>query len=164
DGAGHLPAPRRLCRRLHRRRRHRRCGVESKVQSPRSNVRRLRSGFNVGLWTLDLGLGGVVAEPEPAAAGGGARPGSDAAGGREGGGGGGGGEGGGGGGAGGEEWGAARGRHAAYSRALGGAAEPHLRGGEQDQWLARLEAEHDNLRAALSWALAHGQVELALRP
>jgi DNA-binding CsgD family transcriptional regulator/tetratricopeptide (TPR) repeat protein len=38
-----------------------------------------------------------------------------------------------------------------------------LRGAEDVEWLERLEREHDNLRAALSWALERGEVELALR-
>ena len=38
-----------------------------------------------------------------------------------------------------------------------------LRGPEDAEWLERLEEEHDNIRAALSWALEREEVELALR-
>jgi predicted ATPase len=58
---------------------------------------------------------------------------------------------------------AVRRRHAAYYLALVERAEPHLRGAEQQQWLDRLESEHDNLRAALGWALACGEGALAQR-
>ncbi|MFI0348944.1 BTAD domain-containing putative transcriptional regulator [Actinomadura sp. 9N407] len=39
--------------------------------------------------------------------------------------------------------------HAAYFLGLARQADPHLRGGEQLEWLARLAAEHANLHAAL---------------
>jgi predicted ATPase/DNA-binding SARP family transcriptional activator/DNA-binding CsgD family transcriptional regulator len=54
-------------------------------------------------------------------------------------------------------------RHASYFLTLAEEAEPRLRGPEDLEWLERLETEHDNLRAALSWALERGEAELGLR-
>lgn len=48
------------------------------------------------------------------------------------------------------------GRHLAYFLALAEEAEPQLTGANQLVWLDRLEAEHDNLRAALAWSSALG--------
>jgi predicted ATPase/class 3 adenylate cyclase len=53
--------------------------------------------------------------------------------------------------------------HAEYFLNLAEEADPELRGPDQLQWLERLEAEHDNMRAALTWALELKEVELALR-
>jgi predicted ATPase/class 3 adenylate cyclase len=53
--------------------------------------------------------------------------------------------------------------HAEFFLALAEDAEPRLRGLEDKVWLERLETEHDNLRAALSWTLERGETELALR-
>jgi predicted ATPase/class 3 adenylate cyclase len=53
--------------------------------------------------------------------------------------------------------------HAEYFLALAERAEPRLWGPEDATWLDRLEQEHDNMRAALSWALEHEEAELALK-
>ena len=45
----------------------------------------------------------------------------------------------------------ARRTHVAYFRQLADDAEPGLRGPDQQQWRDRLEADLDNLRAALAW-------------
>jgi predicted ATPase/class 3 adenylate cyclase len=54
-------------------------------------------------------------------------------------------------------------RHAEHVRDLAEEAEPQFRGQGQARWLERLEREHDNVRAALDWAEAAGQAEIALR-
>ena len=58
---------------------------------------------------------------------------------------------------------AVRRSHAEYFLALAEGAEPMLWGAEDAAWLERLEQEHDNMRAALSWAIGHEEGELALR-
>lgn len=65
------------------------------------------------------------------------------------------------------EWGeqaGVQGRRLGYFLALAEEAAPYFSGGEnQKAWLDRLEAEHDNLRAALSWALDEGAGDTGLR-
>jgi tetratricopeptide (TPR) repeat protein len=54
-------------------------------------------------------------------------------------------------------------RHAEYFLQLAERAEPELVGPEQAAWIARLETEHDNLRAALTWLRETGARESSLR-
>jgi non-specific serine/threonine protein kinase len=53
-------------------------------------------------------------------------------------------------------------RHALFFATLGMLAEPGLHSAEEVAWHGRLTAEHDNLRAALSWAAEH-DAELLVR-
>jgi tetratricopeptide (TPR) repeat protein len=53
--------------------------------------------------------------------------------------------------------------HAGFFFAIAEQAEPELKGTRQQEWMARLEAEHDNLRAALRWSLGGGDAEFGLR-
>ena len=53
--------------------------------------------------------------------------------------------------------------HLRYFTELAETADPHLRRAEQLDWLARLEAEHDNLGAAMRGALAAGEAQAAMR-
>jgi predicted ATPase/DNA-binding CsgD family transcriptional regulator len=57
---------------------------------------------------------------------------------------------------------ATRQRHAQFFLVLAERAEPELTGPDQSRWLETLEREHDNLRAALTFALEH-DTELGLR-
>jgi predicted ATPase len=54
-------------------------------------------------------------------------------------------------------------RHALFFLELVERAEPFLTGPEQVVWLERLESEHNNLRAALGWAVAGAEKEIGLR-
>lgn len=54
-------------------------------------------------------------------------------------------------------------RHAGQFVQLAARAEEELSGPRQSEWLARVESELDNIRAALDWCLSSGQVEDALR-
>ena len=58
---------------------------------------------------------------------------------------------------------ATRQRHAAFYLLLADEAEPNLLGPQQRQWLERLDAELDNIRAALGWARSAGEAEMGLR-
>ena len=58
---------------------------------------------------------------------------------------------------------AARHAHLEVMLATAEEAVPYLRGPEQRTWFERLEREHDNLRAALDYALDRGHVDAATR-
>ena len=60
------------------------------------------------------------------------------------------------------DWEQAHDRHAAHFLALAEPAAAELAGPGQLAWLDRLEAEHDNLRAAMSWLAGHGPLEQAV--
>jgi predicted ATPase len=57
----------------------------------------------------------------------------------------------------------ARQAHLGYFTELTESAEPHLRRAGQLAWLARLEADHDNISAAMRGAIAAGQAQAAMR-
>ena len=57
----------------------------------------------------------------------------------------------------------ARHAHLAYFTGLAEAADPYLRRAEQLEWLATLEAEHDNISSAMRGALAAGEAHGAMR-
>jgi predicted ATPase len=52
--------------------------------------------------------------------------------------------------------------HAAFYVDLGEDAETGLRGGSQARWVAVVQEEHPNLRAALAWLIAQGDADPAL--
>ena len=58
---------------------------------------------------------------------------------------------------------AARNRHLGFYVTFAEKAMPELRHHRQVEWLSRLDAETDNLRAALTWALEQEDAEAALR-
>ena len=55
------------------------------------------------------------------------------------------------------------GRHAEFFLRLAEQADTESKGARRAAWLGRLEAEHDNLRTVLDWALTHGEDDLGLR-
>jgi predicted ATPase/DNA-binding SARP family transcriptional activator len=54
-------------------------------------------------------------------------------------------------------------RHAGFYLVLAEGAELGLLGPQQREWLERLDAELDNIRAALAWAVDTGEAEVGLR-
>ena len=59
---------------------------------------------------------------------------------------------------------AARRAHAGWYLDFAERAEPHvLAGPDEVAWIDRVEREHDNVRAALAWAVAEGETGVALR-
>lgn len=58
---------------------------------------------------------------------------------------------------------ALRRRHALHFVEMAEAAEQHLRGAAQPEWVRRLDAEHDNMRAALAWCVELREAESGCR-
>jgi predicted ATPase/DNA-binding SARP family transcriptional activator len=56
-----------------------------------------------------------------------------------------------------------RGRHALHFAALAEQAEPGLLGPQQLEWLERLDADRENIRAALSWTATSGETDTGVR-
>jgi predicted ATPase len=54
-------------------------------------------------------------------------------------------------------------RHATHCAAFAGSAGMGLTGPDQADWGGRLDREYQNLRAALGWATAHGEIDTAAR-
>jgi predicted ATPase/DNA-binding XRE family transcriptional regulator len=52
--------------------------------------------------------------------------------------------------------------HLAYFSEVARQARSHLRSADQVEWLDRLDTEHDNIRAALSWAHASDSIAMGL--
>ena len=53
-------------------------------------------------------------------------------------------------------------QHLHYFMELAKQADDEIHGSRQVEWLDRLEAEHDNYRAALDWCITHGNTEATL--
>jgi hypothetical protein len=62
------------------------------------------------------------------------------------------------------EWEAANTAHAAYYLRLSEEVEPHLRGAEHGRWVAQLEREQENLRAALGFLLEQAHTQAGTKP
>jgi predicted ATPase len=60
------------------------------------------------------------------------------------------------------DWTAAHDRHASYFVDMAEPSDAELTGPGQLPWLDRLETDHDNLLAAMSWLVAHGPLERAV--
>ena len=56
-----------------------------------------------------------------------------------------------------------RARHAAWYLNLAERVQPQVMGAEKGRWLDLLDQEHDNLRAAIAWAIESREVETAMR-